>query len=81
MNASLQNRTLELNPIPPDPFRILCGSCPFSSGAAANSAASTRKHISNCQIPAWSPSCPEERPSTFCLKKSINIFDCNISFS
>ena len=29
---------------------------------AADSAASTRKHISDCQIPMWSPLCPAERP-------------------
>jgi hypothetical protein len=37
------------------PCGILCGSCPLGSGAAADSADQTRKHITDCQIPMWSP--------------------------
>ena len=40
------------------PCGILCDACPLGSGAAADSAASTRKHITDCQIPAWSPFVP-----------------------
>ncbi len=36
------------------PCGILCGSCPLGSGTAAESASQTRKHIYDCQIPAWS---------------------------
>ena len=55
---------------------ILCDFFSLGSGAAADSVASIRKHIANCQIPAWSPFALE-RPSTFCLKESINIFKTN----
>ena len=40
------------------PCGILCGSCPLGSGAAADSAGLTRKHITDCQIPMWSPFVP-----------------------
>ena len=40
------------------PCGILCGSCPLGSGAVAESAGQTRKHISDCQIPMWSPFVP-----------------------
>ena len=40
------------------PCGILCGSCPLGGGAVAKSAKQTRKHISDCQIPMWSPFVP-----------------------
>ena len=40
------------------PCGILCGSCPLGSGAVAESASQTRKHITDCQIPMWSPFVP-----------------------
>ena len=40
------------------PCGILCSTCPLGSGAVADSAASTRKHITDCQIPSWSPFMP-----------------------
>ena len=40
------------------PCGILCGSCPLGSGAVAESAGLTRKHITDCQIPMWSPFVP-----------------------
>ena len=32
--------------------------CPLGSGALADSAGQTRKHITDCQIPMWSPFVP-----------------------
>jgi len=40
------------------PCGILCDTCPLGSGAVAESASQTRKHISDCQIPMWSPFVP-----------------------
>ena len=40
------------------PCGILCGSCPLGSGAVAESAGRTSKHIADCQIPMWSPFVP-----------------------
>lgn len=40
------------------PCGIVCGACPLGSGAVAESAVQTRKHIAQCQIPAWSPFVP-----------------------
>lgn len=37
---------------------ILCDTCPLGSGAVAESASQTRKHITDCQIPMWSPFVP-----------------------
>jgi len=37
---------------------MLCGACPLGSGAVAESASQTRKHIADCQIPMWSPFVP-----------------------
>lgn len=68
------------NPSSP-PAAFSAAPAPLGSGVAADIAASTRKHISDCQIPARSLLHPEERPSTFCFKESINIFDRIISFS
>jgi len=40
------------------PCGILCDACPLGSGAVAESAGQTRKHITDCQIPMWSPFVP-----------------------
>ena len=40
------------------PCGIVCGSCPLGSGAVAESAGLTKKHIVDCQIPMWSPFVP-----------------------
>ncbi|OPY53332.1 MAG: hypothetical protein A4E49_01439 [Methanosaeta sp. PtaU1.Bin112] len=40
------------------PCGIICVSCPLGSGAVAESAGQTRKHISDCKIPMWSPFVP-----------------------
>ncbi len=40
------------------PCGIICAACPLGSGAVAKSASQTRKHITDCQIPMWSPFVP-----------------------
>jgi hypothetical protein len=40
------------------PCGIVCIACPLGSGAVAESAGRTRKHIADCQIPMWSPFVP-----------------------
>ena len=40
------------------PCGILCSTCPLGNGAVAESAGQTRKHITDCQIPMWSPFLP-----------------------
>ncbi len=40
------------------PCGILCSTCPLGSGAVAESACLIRKHITDCQIPMWSPFVP-----------------------
>jgi hypothetical protein len=51
-------RTLEPTQSYLAPCGILCGACPLGSGALAESAGRTRKHITDCQIPMWSPFVP-----------------------
>ena len=40
------------------PCGMLCGACPLGSGAVAESAGRTQKHIAACQIPMWAPFVP-----------------------
>ncbi len=40
------------------PCGIICAACPLGNGMVAESAALTKKHISECKIPMWSPYIP-----------------------
>jgi CheY-like chemotaxis protein len=40
------------------PCGIVCAGCPLGSGAVAEGAGQTRKNITDCQIPMWSPFVP-----------------------
>jgi len=56
------------------PCGILCDACPLGSGAVADSAASTDKQITDCQIPIWSPFMPGGEAIDFLLEKIYKYF-------
>ena len=51
------------------PLRHPRGSCHLGSGAVADSASQTRKHITDCQIPMWSPFVPGGEAIGLCRRR------------